>query len=370
MYAIIDFQQHRRFEELRERLTAADGRRLDRPLAYWALGSDRGLPRAFMGRATRDIVETPFGQLCGTPGIGRKKMGTLLELLERALAHAHGNDHGHHVPTSPNGHARTEGRHTLLGAVTQDGQEGRDGQQERFDPRAVSEPLWERWRETVKLHGLEQEPLARFAPSLQDLPRVIWQTPLAEYSGSTLEQLRGRKKHGEKRVRAVVEVFAAVQSLLGDRPAGHLAVRIVPRMVTAIETWLNDARKAASFPPAAEVRRSFVEPLLAQLRCDGGELIARLVAGRVNVSDEFPTVRAAAQTLGLTRARVYQLLAEATTILALRWPDARTALQPLAAKAAAQRSTSRGAKGFLDAAGLLFPLENRRTQQSWLVPSS
>jgi hypothetical protein len=336
MHAVVDFRQQDRFEELcRELQGLGDARRLDRPLYFWALAYDRRLPRALLGKTTRDIVETPFDKLCATPGIGRKKIAMLLKLLERAVL-----DTPQDQELSP---PRDRGDGVLTGEV--------------------SEPTWERWREAVKSHGLEREPLGRFAASLQKLPRVCWRTSLANYTELTLEELRGKRNHGEKRVQAIVEVFRSVHSLLGEQPTEHLAVRIVPRFAAPLEAWLTEAVRRDDFPSYAEVRRRFVNPLLRQLRHDAGPLIAQLVASRLRIEREATTVRAAARQLGLTRARVYQMLAEPVEILRLRWPEARDQLAPLTRKAEMAPRASRGATFFLDTAELLFPVSADRAER-------
>src|SRR5207247_1186857 len=161
--------------------------------------------------------------------------------------------------------------------------------------------------------------------TLQDLPSVMWHTPLAEYADLTLEQVRRLKTHGEKRVRAVVEVFALVQSLLGEQLPRHLNIRVAPGFVAPIEAWLSDVIGREFFPPADEIRRAFIEPLVEQLRHDAGDTVARLVAGRLSASSAQFNARGAAKELGLTRARVYQLLAEASAVMSVRWPEGRRA---------------------------------------------
>ena len=61
---------------------------LDKPLAFWALSNDRRLPLAFMARPLRELLATPFDQLYATPGVGRKKIHSLVNLLQRASQNA------------------------------------------------------------------------------------------------------------------------------------------------------------------------------------------------------------------------------------------------------------------------------------------
>src|SRR5262245_32359061 len=73
------------YETLRNTLRTEEySSRLDRPLAFWALPSDRRLPTAFLGRTLRDLLGQSFDQLAVTAGIGRKKLETFIKLLVRA----------------------------------------------------------------------------------------------------------------------------------------------------------------------------------------------------------------------------------------------------------------------------------------------
>ena len=58
--------------------------RLSKPLAYWALPNDRRLPLAFLNKTIGELVNTPFEELAATPGIGQKKISSLVKLLQRA----------------------------------------------------------------------------------------------------------------------------------------------------------------------------------------------------------------------------------------------------------------------------------------------
>ena len=87
--------------------------RMERPLAFWAMPNDRRLPLAFLGRPLHNLLSTPFEDLAGTPGVGRKKIGTMLQLLHRAT-----KDHPPAMPYSGTG---TERKSTGSRASRQDG---------------------------------------------------------------------------------------------------------------------------------------------------------------------------------------------------------------------------------------------------------
>ena len=112
-----------------------------------------------MHRPLGDLLRTSFDSLAATPGIGQKKMHSLLQLLDRAL---HSD------------------------ALEQEKLELSSGAEglafDAPDPSNISEVTWAKWRAIVVEHGLGDEPLGRFAGTLHDLPRVIWNTPLSSYA--------------------------------------------------------------------------------------------------------------------------------------------------------------------------------------------
>lgn len=311
--AVAEYRLVARLEKLRNRLLRDEfADRLDKPLAFWALPGDRRLPLAFLGRTVRDLLDTPVDDLFATPGVGQKKIASLVTLLGRVATEE---------PAEPDS----------ISADNGNGQEpvAAADETEAFDPAAVSEAMWSQWRATVVRHGLEQEPLGRFAPSLQDLPRVLWTTPLARYTSLELAEIRALKTHGEKRVHAVLEAFANVHRLLAhQRPQGPLALRVVPQFTVRLESWILRNLEQGQLPDEAELRSEFIEPVLEQVRVDAGDQIADLAEERLGMRGAESSVRQAARRLGLTRARVYQLLSEVADVLAVRWPEG----EPLVAR--------------------------------------
>ena len=68
-----------RFNELREALDRSDHQnKLNRPLGYWALPRDRRLPYALLDRTLTELIGTAFADISATPGIGPKKVASLV----------------------------------------------------------------------------------------------------------------------------------------------------------------------------------------------------------------------------------------------------------------------------------------------------
>jgi hypothetical protein len=250
------------------------------------------------------LINTPLADLLETGGIGVRKVQTLIMLLNRAAQ-----------PLPPGALAPPDSRQPENPAARTLGREAAGD----VDAAMVSEALWAQWQATVSQHGLEHETLGRLASSLQDMPRVIWQWPLSSYLQLSLNEIRDLKTHGEKRVTALLDVFGSLHAILahaGSRP--HLAVDLVPRAVVALEAWVMRWLQAQESPALAEVQKHFVTPLLDQVRVDANSQVSRLAERRM--SSTSASVRQAAERLGLTRARVYQLLDEVADIVSVRWP--------------------------------------------------
>jgi len=342
--SISEFRLNSRFGELRDQLrNERFACRLEKPLAFWALPKDRRLPLAFMGRTVHDLLSTPFEDLLATPGVGEKKIQSLLDLLDRVALDPCPADMGEGAAPAPLECATNA---PALSAEPTDG----------FNAIAVSEAVWSLWRETVERYGLGQETLGRFAPSLERLPRVLWHTSLSTYAHLPLAEIRALKTHGEKRVAAVLEVFHELYQVLARLgPPGHLSVRIVPRVANLIEEWLLAMLDRPELPSATELFEHVVLPLVAQVRIDAGETIAHLVEERLGIVGDGASVRQTARNLGLTRARIYQLLADVGEIVSVRWPEGQYLVGHLVERLHHQHQSDPAHGRLLSAMELFFP---------------
>jgi hypothetical protein len=272
-----------------------------------------------------ELLSTPFKELAATRGIGQKKISTLVRLLHRASS-----DHPPAVPF---------GIKELADEISQERQAKQADEKDQpteFDPALVSEAMWENWCGTVRRFQLEQEALGRLAPSLLALPTVIWQTPLGAYCRRPLSEIRSLRTHGEKRVRVVLEVFCTIHKLLHSADSdAHLSLQVVPRFIPPLEEFIARATRQVDSVSQDELTRCAIEPLLHQIRTDCGPDIHRLAQQRLGLGAELKTVRDLSLELGVTRARVYQLLEDCAKVLAIRWPEGKSKYELLAHRVAA-----------------------------------
>ncbi len=264
------FKQVNTFQNLRKSLLEnLSSPHLDKPLAFWALSGDRRLPLAFLGHTLRDLLNLSFDEVAATPGIGQKKIGSLLKLLARASKSKMPDGTPSSIEPLPESQ-QASGRNSATHAD--------------FDSNFVSESHWEQWRETVRRHGLETEKLGRLAPSLQELPTVIWAKPLSEYLDYSVAEMRQLKTHGEKRVRVILKVFHSIDSVLGKAEvASHLTVDLVPKFLPSIESWVVKSLDKPEISTSASVRQHLAVPLVCQVQIDCGPTITRLVESRLGI---------------------------------------------------------------------------------------
>jgi hypothetical protein len=112
--------------------------------------------------------------------------------------------------------------------------------------------------------------------------------------------------------------------LLAEAPSdSHLAIRLVPEFVVPVEAWVASAVDRTDVT-TEELRKAVTEPLIGQLRIDVRSLVSDLAELRLAVDDDqMWSVQMQAKRMGITRARVYQLLEECSRVMNVRWPEGR-----------------------------------------------
>lgn len=334
--------------------------RLAKPLAYWVLPNDRRLPLKFLNRSIGDLLNTPFEELSATPGIGQKKISSLVKLLMRAT-----NDQPPTVPFGLGEMQDEQGNHLRVDAGT------------AFNPSVVSEALWSEWTTRVKAMGLADERLGRVAQSLASMPTVIWTKTLGEYEDLSLAQIRGLRTHGEKRVRCVMRVFHRVHEVATKYEAeGVPAIRrrLGSEEILKVSKWIQEQVLAPTLPSVEAVREHLADPILRQIRLDCGDSVHHIALQRLGIGAQPMSVREQAQAMGVTRARIYQLLDDCHKVVDVRWSEGRGLLDRMTAKYGACLGLEPiNAALFLAVRQLCFPDRNEvdtRTAFSTFTPTT
>jgi hypothetical protein len=321
--------------------------RLKKPLGYWVLPNDRRLPLAFLNRSLHELLSTPYHELTSTPGIGQKKISSLVKLLQRATMDE--------PPAVPFGLADIADELADLPDKPHPGKQ--------FDPTLVSEALWAEWCSVVQRHGVAHETLGRLAPSLRRLPTVIWNTSLQAYLGQTIAEIRKLRTHGEKRVRCVLEVFHSVYQRLNEsKPGDDLQRLLSPEEIVRVQDWVTRQLAAGKAPTSGEVREQFAIPILRQLQIDSGDTVHQLCEERLGINGEPKSVRDQSRLLGVTRARIYQLLDDCTKVMQVRWPEGKNQFDLLTAALTRRSDDSQSLSLFYGVRELCYPEKARSSQ--------
>ena len=313
-----------RFQSVCETLKQARfSNRLSKPLAFWVLPNDRRLPLALLNRTIDQLIHSPFDDLASTPGIGRKKISSLVNLLVRATS-----DDPPSIPFE-------DGQSQLASEATLPTSRSERMLGGKFEAYLVSEALWSQWTEVVRQSGLGNEPIGRIADSLRSMPTVIWTKTLGEYENLTLSQIRGLRTHGEKRVRCVMQVmhkaYVMVQRYQMD-PHANIRRMLGSQRILAVSNWVDRQNQSPQLPSEEDVRQNLAEPILKQIETDCGDSVRMVARQRLGLDGEILTVREQAQAIGVTRARIYQLLEDCHKVMDVRWPSGRIQLDRLAAR--------------------------------------
>lgn len=325
---------------------------LNQPLTFWALPTDRRLPLAFLGWPLGQLLETPFDQIMATPGVGTKKMVSLLDLLSRVMQSTESHDDSHDKK--------------MTSRLPTNGSDPSDDTNTSSVSNCVSGTHWAEWCETIKRNQLAHLPLGRVAPSLQDLPTVLWETPLSFYVGRSLEEIRSLKGHGEKRVRAILKVFAVAQSaLVGLSVQENVYVQLVPKFVRGLEVWFAEELSREESPSLESLQNLLCKPLVSQISLDLGETVGQIVLERLGVDGPSQSVRSQAKRLNLTRARIYQMLEDCSIAMRVRWPEGEWLLAALEPKMVKLEKDDPRVTVYYSLADLLYPRSAEAARSRW-----
>src|SRR5262249_50265239 len=104
-------------------------------------------------------------------------------------------------------------------------------------------------------------------------------------------------------------------------------------------------------------------PLIEQIEVDVGPTVARLAEGRLGIHGEPQTVRQLSRKMGVTRARVYQLLDDCAKVMAVRWHEGRVHLRTLRAHLEAPGADAHALELVRGVIDLFFPGDGEATDR-------
>jgi hypothetical protein len=121
--------------------------------------------------------------------------------------------------------------------------------------------------------------------------------------------------------------------------------------------------KKEGAPSYAEIRDQLALPLIEQMEIDASSDVVRLAKGRLSLDGKTTTVRQQSRDLGVTRARVYQLLEECERVMIVRWPEGRRLFQELNSRFAEEGVDPAAAELFNAVFDLFYPRKYDRVDR-------
>jgi hypothetical protein len=103
------------------------------------------------------------------------------------------------------------------------------------------------------------------------------------------------------------------------------------------------------------VLKFLANPLIEQLTADAGETVIQLAKGRLGLDGAPQSVRTQSRRMGVTRARVYQLLDDCSKVMSVRWPEGQAQLRALVEKCRSENAGSQDLKLLEATVELFFP---------------
>lgn len=321
------------------------------PLERWILPSDRHLPSSLIVLSLRDIFEKPYHALLETKGVGESKLDKLIVLIERALKEfVYQNEHpetNHNgiAPPAVNADLKRSS-FDLLSAL------------ENFSLNELTPTVWQHVCQCIKRHSLEHYPLGRFAETLDELPRGLWNCPLSDFVEYSISELKQVKGYGDQRISCVLEILVTTARLVTQCPSNtHLAIKVFPARIERISSWINRVLRDDQLPDYSSLCQHFVIPLLHQLEHDLGSQPAEMIERRLGVEREPETLDQIGESFALTRERIRQLTLRAPEVMEVRWPEGKHLLDDFFEKFRSSGEAVRHVELIRRTLNLLFDVE-------------
>ena len=317
---------------------------LDWPLRRWRRIGDWNLPTWMLNQNLRTILQTPFSKIAQIRWIGPVRLEQLVVLLDRARSalntdRADGFGKVHEGTLSEQSDTVNDEPGFLSQAA-----------REVYFLGVANTPWWELndrdWSSIVQLvryHDLERFPLGRFASSLRDLHRSLWQERISNFSHRSFSQLFEMKGYCHVKLTQSVGLIYNLAYLLSRLPAdSDIQTAVFPTTITEANRWLTQWQfgEAEKLPDVPSILEYFVKPLLIQVERDISGRVSAIAKRRIGDGGEPETYREISKDFGVTPNRIRTLIPPAVLVFDVRWPEGRDLLQRVCEQLSVQKKTN------------------------------
>lgn len=302
-------------------------RLLDVPLWHWLQSDHLYVPVAWLDRTLREVLQLRLVEIASTQGIGDKKLEKLVLAVDRAriaitqdVSAGLGDTNrstGDHASESMEFPYRVACDAHFVGA-------------KHARLRDLDERGWRCVAQVIRHHGLEDFMLGRFAPSLRELDRALWDAKIATFTRRPLSELERLQGCGPLRLQQSICQVLSLAFVLNALPTRHdMRLSLLVGPVAEANRWLAHllSPERQELPEMQSIREGFLRPLLMQVENDGDARLGKVTRRRIGDGVQSITLREIGTEFGVTPDRIRTLLKQAAFILYVRWHEADYLLQ-------------------------------------------
>jgi len=307
-------------------------RLLDMPLWHWLQLDHLHIPVAWLDRTLREVLRLRLVEIASTRGIGAKKLEKLVLAVDRARIAIAQDDSaglgdtnrstGDHASESIEFPYRVACDAHFLGA-------------KHACLRGLDERGWRCVAQIVRHHGLEDFMLGRFAPSLCELDRALWDVKIATFTRRPLSELERLQSYGSVRLRQSICQVLSIAFVLNALPiCDDMRLSLLAGPIAEANRWLAQLLppERQELPEMQSIREGFLRPLLMQVENDGNARLSKVAHRRIGDGVQPATLREIGTEFGVTPDRIRTLSEQAAFILYVRWHEGDYLLQAACAE--------------------------------------
>ncbi len=202
---------------------------------------------------------------------------------------------------------------------------------------------WSSIVQLVRYHDLARFPLGRFASSLRDLHRSLWQERISNFSQRSFSQLFEMKGYGHVKLTQSVGLIYNLACRLSRLPA-HSDIRttVFSTAITEASQWLTQWQfsEVEKLPDVPSILECFVKPLLLQVERDISGRVSAIAKRRIGDGGEPETYREISKDFGVTPNRIRTLIPPAVLVFDVRWPEGRDLLHRVCEQLSVQKNAN------------------------------
>ncbi|MDP1564447.1 MAG: hypothetical protein Q8M16_23955 [Pirellulaceae bacterium] len=310
---------------------------LTKPLSRWVKPGDRYFPSILINKTLGEVVETGIGELRNVRGIGRKKLRTLMDVIERAVEDIElciqnemlvSSQSPEELGQQRSDPVKTWPHHLNLNLSTIAEFDAVDRAAADNTYLELSCDEWTAICHAIKQAGFETYTFGRLVRSHRKFVARYLNKSVATVTDLSFEEFMEFKRTKPTLAKkSFGEIFRLARiGAIGEREptfSFHLTAGPIGR----VAKWVEHVLGGSDVPEYRSIGNHLLFPLIEQVKIDLGTRTVKMLKRRIGYLRKPETLNQIAAPLELTRERVRQILMTVRRSIHLRWPDGKLAVQ-------------------------------------------